>query len=101
MVIGVDISELMPEKAIAMTDRNAAVAYIRQPIEEAEFADNSFDIVISSLALHSIQSYDALIAKIHRWLDGKGNFTFSVEHPVFTAYGKQDWIYSEEKEILH
>jgi ubiquinone/menaquinone biosynthesis C-methylase UbiE len=101
MVVGLDISEMMLEKAIAMTDRNAAIEYIRRPIEEAEFADASFDMAISSLALHYIQSYDALIAKIFRWLDTNGTFTFSVEHPVFTASGKQDWIYSDKKEKLH
>ena len=26
---------------------------------------------------------------------------FSVEHPVFTAYGTQDWYYDEEGNILH
>ena len=26
---------------------------------------------------------------------------FSVEHPVFTAYGSQDWYYDDRGEILH
>ena len=30
-----------------------------------------------------------------------GYFVFSVEHPVFTAYGSQDWYYDENGNILH
>ena len=29
-----------------------------------------------------------------------GDFVFSVEHPVFTAYGTQDWLYDSNGEIL-
>ena len=28
-------------------------------------------------------------------------YVFTVEHPVFTAYGTQDWYYNEKGEILH
>ena len=31
----------------------------------------------------------------------EGIFIFSVEHPVFTAYGSQDWYYDDRGEILH
>ena len=30
-----------------------------------------------------------------------GKFIFSVEHPVFTSYGSQDWYYDEDGNILH
>lgn len=30
-----------------------------------------------------------------------GNFVFSVEHPIFTAYGSQDWYYDESGKMLH
>lgn len=30
-----------------------------------------------------------------------GDFVFSVEHPIFTAEGKQDWYYDEQKNKLH
>ena len=29
------------------------------------------------------------------------SFVFSVEHPVFTAYGTQDWYYDQDGKILH
>ncbi len=34
-------------------------------------------------------------------LKSGGNLIFTVEHPVFTAYGTQDWHYNEKGEILH
>ncbi len=34
-------------------------------------------------------------------LKAGGNLVFTVEHPVFTAHGTQDWYYNEKGEILH
>ena len=39
--------------------------------------------------------------KIYRMLKAGGNLVFTVEHPVFTAHGTQDWYYNEKGEILH
>jgi hypothetical protein len=30
-----------------------------------------------------------------------GDLVFSVEHPIFTAYGNQDWAYDEKGNRLH
>ena len=38
---------------------------------------------------------------IAHWLKQGGEFVFSVEHPVFTAYGTQDWYYDESGNRLH
>ena len=35
------------------------------------------------------------------WLVSGGQFIFSVEHPIFTAEGSQDWIYDENGTIVH
>lgn len=37
----------------------------------------------------------------YRMLKAGGNLVFTVEHPVFTAHGTQDWYYNEKGEILH
>jgi len=100
-VVGVDISKKMLQKAISMTNGNNYIKYLQKPIEEVEFSEKSFDVIISSLALHYIESYEKIIKNAYKWLDGKGYFIFSIEHPIFTAYGNQDWIYSREKEVLH
>jgi cyclopropane fatty-acyl-phospholipid synthase-like methyltransferase len=99
-VVGVDISERMLEIA-RQKHQTASIEYKHMAIEDIEFSANSFDVVISSLAFHYIESFDNICEKISNYLTSKGNFIFSVEHPVFTAAGKQDWYYNEEGNPLH
>ena len=42
-----------------------------------------------------------MVEKVYRWLAPGGAFVFSIEHPIFTAYGSQDWHRDEQGEILH
>ena len=58
-------------------------------------------MVLSSLALHYVRDFGPLVENIFRWLTPGGAFVFSAEHPVFTAYGSQDWYYGPGGEILH
>ena len=57
--------------------------------------------MISSLALHYVQSFEDVARKVNACLTAGGSFVFSVEHPIFTAYGSQDWFYDEAGNILH
>lgn len=84
-------------------ERNAhpAVSYVRCAMEDLDFKKGSFDIVLSSLAFHYIKDFGGLVRKIYSWLATGGTFVFSVEHPVFTAYGSQDWYYDAQGNILH
>ena len=70
-------------------------------MEDLEFPDNTFDIVLSSLAFHYVKDFQRIVRKISRWTVPGGNFVFSAEHPVFTASGSQDWYYDAEGNILH
>lgn len=99
-VLGIDISRKMLEVA---REKNSApvIEYRLGAMEDLSFADGSFDVVLSSLAFHYIADFGGLVEKIARWLTPGGEFVFSVEHPVFTAYGSQDWYYDENGEILH
>lgn len=97
---GIDISEKMLKKAREKTS-DPRINYLCSPIEDADFEDGSFDIVLSSLAFHYLESFEEIAKKVNKWLSNGGAFVFSVEHPVFTAYGTQDWYYDENGEILH
>ncbi|WP_302760167.1 class I SAM-dependent methyltransferase, partial [Christensenella hongkongensis] len=77
------------------------ISYICLPIEDIAFPPSSFDVVISSLAFHYIQSFEDICKKVYDSLSPGGNFVFSVEHPVFTAYGTEDWYYDDRGNILH
>lgn len=99
-VTGVDLSEKMLETARAKT-KYQEVTYLQMPIEDIDFEADSFDIVISSLAFHYIQNFDEVVEKVNRCLSKNGYFIFSAEHPVFTAYGTQDWFYDKAGKILH
>ncbi|TWH58100.1 pimeloyl-CoA biosynthesis protein BioC [Desulfitobacterium sp. LBE] len=98
-VTGVDISEKM--LAVARTKTDKRIHYIQMPIEDISFSNNSFDVVISSLAFHYLKSFEGIVEKVSGCLVQGGDFVFSVEHPAFTAYGSQDWYYDEKGNILH
>lgn len=99
-VVGIDQSKKMLEVAKEKFN-SSKISYIQSSIEDIDFQKNSFDIVISSLALHYVKDYDRLIQKISEMVKVGGRILFTVEHPTFTAYGSQDWYYNEEGEILH
>lgn len=99
-VHGVDISKKMLAVAEEKS-RDYAITYQCSAMEDLQFPKASFDVVISSLAFHYVKDFKHLAAAISTWLTPKGSFVFSVEHPVFTAYGTQDWYYAENGEILH
>ncbi len=99
-VTGIDLSEKM--LAVA-NDKNKLenIHYQRAAMEDLDFPENAFDVVISSLAFHYVKDFPTLVEKISGWIAPGGHFIFSVEHPVFTSYGSQDWYYGENGEILH
>lgn len=99
-VLGIDLSGKMIARA---KKENAVpnVEYQRLAIEDFPFPAEAFDIVISSLAFHYLESFADFCAKIYRSLTPGGKFVFSVEHPVFTACGSQDWFYAPGGERLH
>ena len=99
-VVGIDLSERMLSVAREKS-KFPQVQYQRCAIEDIVFSPESFDIVLSSLALHYVESFEKVAQKVASYLVCGGDFVFSVEHPVFTAYGSQDWIYADNGEILY
>lgn len=99
-VLGTDISHKMLEAA-ARKNPGPNIEYRQAAMEDLQFADAYFDVVLSSLAFHYVADFTSLVRNISHWLKPGGRFVFSVEHPVFTAYGSQDWYYDENGNILH
>ncbi|PYI54274.1 class I SAM-dependent methyltransferase [Paenibacillus flagellatus] len=99
-VVGVDLSENMLARARASTD-DPAIEYRRGAIEDVDFAEGEFDVVISSLALHYVERFDDACRNVHHCLTPGGSFVLSVEHPIFTARAAQDWHYGPQGERLH
>lgn len=99
-VIGIDISQKMLNVA-KQRNNSKHIEYKLCAMEDLSFNENSFDIVISSLAFHYIKNFEPIVKNISKWLKNNGCFIFSVEHPIFTSYGTQDWIYDENGNILH
>ena len=79
-VLGTDISSKMLEVAI-QKNNDARIKYQCVAMEDLDFQTGTFDISL--------------------WLKKGGEFVFSVEHPVFTSHGTQDWYYDKDGNILH
>lgn len=91
-VIGIDISQKMITLA---KEKNSddKISYVVSAIEDYEFPNNEFDIVVSSLALHYISDFKTAIEKIHNTLKVKGELIFSIEHPIVTSNKDYQDIY--------
>lgn len=83
-VTGVDISEKMLTVAKEKTDTR--IRYFRMPIEDIVFGENSFDVIISSLSFHYIESFEQIVAKVSGCLIPNGDFR------TFTSY--REWTMS-------
>ena len=93
-VVGTDLSEKMLAGA---REKNAApcIQYRRLAMEELDYPSASFDVVLSSLALHYVEELAPVVRAVWDCLVPGGSFVFSCEHPVFTAAGAQEWCCDE------
>ena len=98
-VIGVDISSRMLEEATMRTS-DPSVTYLHCPIEQYDLTPCTFDLVVSSLALHYVEDYAALVERVFQGVKPGGRFLFSVEHPVCTAY-PAGWVRDAEGRKRH
>ena len=99
-VLGTDISKKMLAKAQVINSA-PQINYQCIAMEDLSFPERTFDVILSSLAFHYIEDFESLVVNISKWLKQGGTLVFSVEHPVFTSYGTQDWYYDSNGEILH
>jgi SAM-dependent methyltransferase len=99
-VTAIDLSERMLQQARTHTD-DPHITYIRASLEDFEPPAASFDLVVSSLALHYIADFSRLARSVAACLVPGGRFAFSVEHPIFTANGTSDWHHGTDGTRLH
>lgn len=83
-VLGVDISAKMLERA-RRENAHPAITYRQEPLETLTLPAESYDLVVSSLALHYLEDYAGLVRRVQEWLRPGGVFVYSVEHPIATA----------------
>ncbi|ASW76108.1 SAM-dependent methyltransferase [Chryseobacterium piperi] len=99
-VTGIDLSEKMLEKAREINQLDG-IEYVQKALEEVDYPAEQFDLILSSLTFHYIESFNTMAQNICQWLKPGGHFVFSVEHPIFTAEGSQDWAYGSHGEKQH
>ena len=81
-VIASDISSKMIETA-RIKNNDPRIKYECISFEESNFGEAVFDIVICSLMIHYLPSYQDFVKKVNKWLKTGGYLVFNVEHPVF------------------
>ena len=90
-VLGIDLSTNMLERAVADTDADT-ISYRREDLEVIDLPADAFDVAYSSLALHYLADLRRILANVHRSLVAGGVFVFSVEHPIYSAPSKPEFV---------
>lgn len=96
-VLGIDSSGKMIQEARKLS-QGRPIDYRVCSVEEYEFPENAWDLVVSNLALHYIEDLDFVFEKVYGTLKAGGTFLFNIEHPTFTAGVGQDWVYTDKGE---
>ena len=99
-VLGIDTSAKMLAEAKALTADNR-ITYQRLDMQAIDQLSPTFDVILSSLAIHYIEDYGALVQKISAKLPVGGQFIMSVEHPIFTAQGNEEWVEDDQGQPLY
>ncbi len=98
-VIGIDANEKMIFHARKRTSDKAVFyhANLEEPL--AFLKDNSFDGVLSPLAVTYIKNHENLFSEFSRILRPNGWFVFSTEHPFFSYWYFKIQNYFETQEV--
>jgi ubiquinone/menaquinone biosynthesis C-methylase UbiE len=98
-VTGVDVSKRMIELAVQEERRNPlGIAYrVASASDLSTFEDESFDAIISFMALMDAADYERSLGEFFRVLRKGGGLYFSISHPCFMTKGI-GWIEGERGE---
>ena len=99
-VLGIDASERMVEEA---RHRNPGenITYRVCPLEAYDYPAEAWDVVISNLALHYVADLTDVFRRVLDTLCPGGVLLFNIEHPVFTAGVRQEWVLGDDGAPLH
>lgn len=92
-ILGIDASAKMLAKARQLTSA-PQVTYQQADIATFQPQD-TYDVVLSSLVLHYIADLLPVYQLVFAALRPGGVFQFTIEHPIFTAEGHQEWVRDE------
>lgn len=99
-VLGIDVSVRMIEEA-KKRNADSRITYRTGSLEEYEYPEETWDCVVSNLALHYVEDIESVYRLVYRTLKKGGTFLFNIEHPVFTSGVREDWIYDENGDPLY
>lgn len=100
-VVGVDISEKMLKVAM-VENSDPRITYLNMPMEDISGLQEQFDVVISSLAFHYVEDFEAVIRTVYEMLNENGVFIFSQENPLCTCHsGGNRWTRDENGNKLY
>ena len=98
-VVGLDVSEKMITKAKIENQRNN-IAYKILSAEKLSELNESFDAIVSCLAIHYIEDLNKLFADIYAHMNDNATLVFSMEHPMYTASKyEQKWELDKEGNV--
>ncbi|WP_062104371.1 class I SAM-dependent methyltransferase [Bacillus niameyensis] len=91
-VVATDLSPKMVEAAKRRVGSKVEVRCLDLSVD-LPFTDNSFDIILSSLALHYLEDWRKTFAEFQRILKPSGFLLFSVHHPFMDIQLSQNGEY--------
>ena len=92
--MGIDVSENMLARAKDATS-DTCIAYVQSDLEHLDLPADAFDLAYSSLALHYVENLPDLLSAVHRSLRSGGHLVMSIEHPIYMAPSKPEWLVNE------
>ena len=91
-VLGIDPSERMISLARSSgVEFVGRVEYLQKCVEDFNAQPGSFQLILSSLAIHYMEDIESVFSNVFRWLSPGGIFIFSIDHPVLSA-GPRTWL---------
>lgn len=100
-VVGIDISR----KMLAVAEQENAlpgIQYRNLPMENISELHETFDVIVSSLAVHYVEDFRQLTENVFALVNPEGLFVFSQENPINTCFSGGDrWTRDEQGNKLH